>query len=44
MATSAGDVALGRRKGGDNANWVNANLTGIKMNKIHTVDSAATNG
>jgi hypothetical protein len=44
VATSArGDAAPGRGKGGDNASWADANLTGLKMNKTHTVDSATTN-
>jgi hypothetical protein len=30
-------------KGGDDVSWADVNLTGPKMKKIHTVDSAGTN-
>jgi hypothetical protein len=30
-------------KGGDNASWDDANLTGQKIKKIHAIDSFATN-
>jgi hypothetical protein len=48
--TRRGDVAISvggeaspeRRKGGDDASWVDVNFTVPKNKKIHTVDSAAT--
>jgi hypothetical protein len=44
VALSAGEeVALGREKGGDDASWVDVNLNGLKIIKIHTIDLAATN-
>jgi hypothetical protein len=39
-----GEATLRRGKGRDDASWTNANLTGQKMEKNHTVDSVATNG
>jgi hypothetical protein len=40
-----GEVAPGRGKGGDDVSWADANLIGLKNEKkIHTIDSAATNG
>jgi hypothetical protein len=39
-----GEVASGRRKGGDGVSWADANLTELKMKKMHTVASVATNG
>jgi hypothetical protein len=36
--------ALRREKGGDDVSWADANLTRPKNKKIHTVDSADTNG
>jgi hypothetical protein len=42
--TARGEVALGREKGGDKANWANANLSELKMRKNHAVDSFATIG
>jgi hypothetical protein len=39
-----GEAAPKRGKRGDDASWTNANLTEPKMKKIHTVDSAGTNG
>jgi hypothetical protein len=44
MTLAGGKVASGRGKGGDNASWVHANLTGSKIKKIHVVDSANANG
>jgi hypothetical protein len=38
------EVAPGMGKGGDDASWADANFTRRKMNKIHAVDSAGTNG
>jgi hypothetical protein len=37
-------VALERENGRDDTNWVDVNLTGLKIKKIHTVDSTGTNG
>jgi hypothetical protein len=34
----------GEEKGGDDASWADKNLSGPKIEKIHMVDSAATNG
>jgi hypothetical protein len=34
----------GRGKGGDDADWVDANLTWLKMKKIHVIDSTGING
>jgi hypothetical protein len=39
-----GEVAPEKEKGWDNASWADANITGLKIKKSHTVDSAATNG
>jgi hypothetical protein len=40
-----GEATLGRRKGGDDASWADANFSGPKnKKKIHAVDSAVTNG
>jgi hypothetical protein len=40
-----GEAALGRGKGGDDANWADANFTSQKNEKkIHTIDLASTNG
>jgi hypothetical protein len=39
-----GEVAPRRGKERDDASWADVNLIGPKMKKIHTVDSAATNG
>jgi hypothetical protein len=33
-----------RGKGGGDASWADTNLTGLKMKKIYTVDSADRNG
>jgi hypothetical protein len=45
VTTSTGGEAAPRRgKGGDNATWVDANLTGPKIKKIYAVDSVDTNG
>jgi hypothetical protein len=35
------EATPGRGKRGDDPNWADANLTGLKMKKIHTVDLAA---
>jgi hypothetical protein len=43
VTSAEGKAALGREDGGDDVGWANANLTGSKMKKIHTVDSAVTN-
>jgi hypothetical protein len=44
VATSARrGTILEREKGGDDVSWADVNLIGPKMNKIHAVDSAATN-
>jgi hypothetical protein len=37
-------VAPSRGKREDGVSWIGTNLTGSKMEKIHPVDSAATNG
>jgi hypothetical protein len=39
-----GEVAPGREKGEDDASWADANLTVLKMKKIHEVNSTGTNG
>jgi hypothetical protein len=44
MTSAGGDATLERKKGGDDVSWANANLTGVKIKKIHMVDSAGTNG
>jgi hypothetical protein len=41
---AVGEAAMGRKKGGDDASWVDANLTSQKIKKIHMVDSPVTNG
>jgi hypothetical protein len=41
--TRRGDNVGWRGKREDDTSWTIANLTGSKMKKIHTVDSAATN-
>jgi hypothetical protein len=33
----------GEGKGGDDASWTDANLTGLKINKIHAFDSVDRN-
>jgi hypothetical protein len=38
-----GEVASGRRKGGDDVSWFDANLIGPKIKKIHVVDSIVIN-
>jgi hypothetical protein len=44
MAMSVGREAAPRRgKGWDDASWADMNFTGLKMIKIHAVDSAVTN-
>jgi hypothetical protein len=42
MILVGGEAALGKEKGGDNGRWVDANLTGQKMKKIHAVHSVVT--
>jgi hypothetical protein len=37
------ESALRRIKGGDDTSWIDTNLTGQKMKKIHVADSAGTN-
>jgi hypothetical protein len=44
MTSVGGEVTPGRGKGGDDANWADANLTRLKIKKIHAGDSASTNG
>jgi hypothetical protein len=39
-----GEAAPMWGKGRDDANWPDANLVRLKMKKIHTVESAGTNG
>ncbi len=39
-----GEAAPGRGKGGDDVSWADANLSKPKMEKIHVVNSIATNG
>jgi hypothetical protein len=39
-----GETASERENGGDDVSWVDVNLTGKKMKKIHPVDSTGTNG
>jgi hypothetical protein len=34
----------GREKGGDDTSWADMNLLGQKINKIHVINSADTNG
>jgi hypothetical protein len=43
--SAEGGAAMERGKGGDNASWIDVNLTGPKnKKKIHAIDSAASNG
>jgi hypothetical protein len=42
--STRGEAAPRKGKGGDDASWTNANLTGPKNKKIHAFDSAGTNG
>jgi hypothetical protein len=44
VTPTGGEVAPRREKRGDDASWTETNLTGLKIKKIHVVDSAATNG
>ncbi len=45
VATSAkGEVAPRREKRPHYASWTETNLIGLKIKKIHAVDSAAING
>jgi hypothetical protein len=45
VAMSAGGEATPRREmGGDDASWTDVNLIGLKIKRIHVVDSTATNG
>jgi hypothetical protein len=45
IGTSAGrGLAPGKGKGGDDVNWVDANLTRPKNEKIHVVDLVAIMG
>jgi hypothetical protein len=44
VTPTGGEVAPRREKRGDDASWTETNLTGLKIQKIHVVDSAATNG
>jgi hypothetical protein len=44
VTSTGGEVAPGRGKVGDDISWADANLTELKNKKIHTVNSAATNG
>jgi hypothetical protein len=37
------EATPGRGKGGDDASWIDTNLIGQKMKKIHMIDSAGTN-
>jgi hypothetical protein len=38
-------LRVGRhRKRGDDVSWADANLTGQKMKKMHTINLVATNG
>jgi hypothetical protein len=44
MTTSVGGEAILRRgKGVDDTSWADANLIGLKIKKIHAVDSTGTN-
>jgi hypothetical protein len=42
--STKGEATSRRRKGGDDANWADMNLTGPKIKKIHAVDLGATTG
>jgi hypothetical protein len=44
VTSTRGEAALGRKKGGDDASWVDVNLTRPKMKKMHVVDLAVSNG
>jgi hypothetical protein len=44
MISARGEAAPGREKGGDDTSWADTNLLGQKMNKIHVINSADTNG
>jgi hypothetical protein len=44
MTSVGGEVTPERRKGGDDVSYADVNLTRLKIKKIHTVDSAGTNG
>jgi hypothetical protein len=41
MMSAGGEVTSGKGKEGDDTSQAQANLTGLKMKKIHAVDSVA---
>jgi hypothetical protein len=43
MTLVGGEASLERRKRGDDASWTDVNFIGLKIKKIHIVDSTATN-
>jgi hypothetical protein len=43
VASTGGEATPKRKNGGDDTNWVDANLIGPKMKKIHVIDSVAIN-
>jgi hypothetical protein len=43
VTSTGGEAAPGRGKEEDDTSWANANLTRPKSEKIHVIDSAATN-
>jgi hypothetical protein len=43
MTSARGEAASGREKGEDDVSWAEGNLSGSKMKKINTDDSADTN-
>jgi hypothetical protein len=44
VTSVGGEVTSRRRKRGDDVSWADANLSKPKMEKIHVVNSVATNG
>jgi hypothetical protein len=43
MILVGGEVALGKRKEGDDVSWADTNLIGPKIKKIHAADSVVIN-
>jgi hypothetical protein len=44
MTLDEGEATSGRGKRVDNISWADTNFIGLKMKKVHVVDSVATNG
>jgi hypothetical protein len=44
VMSTGGEAVLGRGKRGESVSWAEANLTELKIEEIHVIDSVATIG